>query len=200
MSWIHRAWPLALLALASHPACTTDDSEDETAAESGSNNDTANATADATADGSSADGSVELGCAADIPFDTTDGAMNPLMETWGAPCTTNEECVALIGDPLAICDQMAVVYELPGGYCTKACSLPDMDTRVVLDAADCSPDGGVACIGAKPTFERCGLLCTDDNQCNRAGYECRQMPLISNPEDPSMCLMPDCCLEGCVKN
>ncbi len=203
MSWIHRAWPLALLGLSFSAACTTDDATDDTAAESGSNatNATSNPTAGSTAsvDESSADDSAALGCAADIQFDTTDGAMNPVMETWGAACTTDAECVALIGDPAAICDQMAVVYELPGGYCTKPCSLPDMDTRAVPDAADCDPNGGVACIGSKPTFERCGILCTDDMQCNRAGYECRQMPLISLPEDPSLCLMPDCCIDGCAE-
>ncbi|MBL4686109.1 MAG: hypothetical protein JKY37_16065, partial [Nannocystaceae bacterium] len=58
----------------------------------------------------------------------TDGSTNPLMETWGAPCTTDAECVALVGDG-GVCQFKAVIYELPGGYCTKACSLPDADTR-----------------------------------------------------------------------
>lgn len=195
MTWTHRTWHLALFGLSLSFACTTTDGEEGTAAESGSNS--ASASASATADETSAD-SAALGCAADITFDTTDGSANPIMQTWGAACTTNEECVALIGDPDVICDQMAVVYELPGGYCTKPCSLPDMDTRSVPDAPDCDPNGGVTCLGAKPTFERCGIPCTDDNQCNRPGYECRQMPLISMPEDPSFCLMPDCCLEGCA--
>lgn len=204
MSWIHRALPLALLASALHVACTTDDAMDETVGESGSNNDTAasastaNATADETA---SADDSAVLGCAADIDdmLDTTSGMSNPLMETWGAACQTHDDCIAIMGDPDAICDTTAVVYELPGGYCTKACTLPDGDTRAVLDDPQCDPAGGVACLGVMGTFERCAIPCTDDNQCNRAGYMCRQLPLVSLPEDPSFCLMPDCCQESCTK-
>lgn len=206
MSWIHRALPLALLACSLQASCTTDDAVDETAGESGSNNDTsastANATGNATADETaSADDSAVLGCAADVEaeFDTTSGMTNPLMQTWGAACTTNADCVALIGDPDAICDTTAVVYELPGGYCTKACTLPDADTRAVLDDPQCDPAGGVACLGVMGTFERCAIPCTDDNQCNRGGYMCRQLPLVSLPEDPSFCLMPDCCQESCTK-
>jgi hypothetical protein len=208
MSWIHRALPFALLAIL--PGCPADDGEDTTVGESGPSNDTsatasasatvattADATADATASPASSDDSSMLGCAADIAFDTTNGASDPVMETWGAACTTNEDCVALIGDPAAICDTMAVVYELPGGYCTKECALPDAETRAVFDAPDCDPAGGVACIGVMGTFERCGIVCTDDMQCNRGGYECRQMPLVSLPEDPSLCLMPDCCEGTC---
>jgi hypothetical protein len=144
-------------------------------------------------------GPVDVGCAAGAVGDTTDGATDPLMGTWGARCSTHADCVALIGDPAAVCDTMAVIYELPGGYCTKPCTLPDLDTQFVLDAPDCDPDGGVACIGSKGTFERCGLVCTDDMQCNRDGYICRQMPLIAFPEDPRMCLMPDCCQDTCEK-
>lgn len=199
MSWIPRASFLALLALALPFACTTDDTDD-TAGDSGSNNDsTATTASQATADESAGDDAAELGCAANIQPDTTDGASNPIMETWGAACKTNADCVALIGDPEAICDTMAVVYELPGGYCTKPCTLPDMETRAVPDAADCDPNGGVTCLGVKGTFERCGVPCSDDNQCNRGGYECRQMPLISQAEDPSFCLMPDCCQGTCAE-
>ena len=131
--------------------------------------------------------------------ETTDGAMDPLMETWGAACQTDQDCIDLIGDPDVFCDTEAVVYELPGGYCTKLCTLPDMQTQSVLDAPDCDPAGGVACIGVKGTHERCGIVCTDDQQCNRDGYICRQLPLIALPEDPRMCLMPDCCLDGCAE-
>jgi hypothetical protein len=199
MSRILRALPLALLALALPLACTTDDAEDATAGESGSHNDTSASSA-ASDETASSDDSAVLGCAAEITFDTTDGASNPIMQTWGAACTTNADCVALIGDPDAICDTMAVVYELPGGYCTKECSLPDLDTRAIPDAPDCDPNGGVTCLGVMGTFERCGVPCSDDMQCNRAGYECRQMPLISMPEDPNFCLMPDCCQESCIKD
>jgi hypothetical protein len=180
MSWIHRAWPLALLVSSLLSACPVEDGED------------GNSSANATADDAAA-----LGCAAEIPFDTTAGASNPIMQTWGAACTSHADCVALIGDPDAICDTTAVVFELPGGYCTKACTLPDLETRSVPDAPDCAAEGGVTCLGVKGTFERCGIPCTDDMQCNRGGYECRQMPLISQPEDPSFCLMPDCCQDTC---
>lgn len=204
MSWILRALPLALLACSLPFACTTDDVEDGTAGETGSQNDTtasaSNATADETASG---DDSAVLGCAVDFQqendFDTTSGMNNPLMQTWGAACTNNQECVDLLGDPDAICDFMAVIYELPGGYCTKPCTLPDANTLAVPDDPQCDPAGGVTCLGVKGTFERCALECTDDNQCNRDGYLCRQLPLVSEMDDPSFCLMPDCCQESCVK-
>lgn len=225
MSWTPRALPLAVLALGLHSACADDDSK-AFPMDSGSGETTASATTvvvtttpetttlsstglDAgttTADSAETNdtlpstedtGPVELGCAAGAVGDTTDGASNPLMETWGARCSSNEHCVALLGDPAAICDTVAVVYELPGGYCTKPCTLPDIDTQFVPDAPDCDPGGGVACIGSKNVFERCALTCTDDMQCNRDGYICRQLPLIAQPDDPRMCLMPDCCQDTC---
>lgn len=179
-------WPVALLALSLQLpiACTTDDTDDSG---EGSAADDTNGEVD------------ELGCAAGAVGMGTDGATDPLMQTWGAPCTSDQDCIDLIGDPEAICDSMAVVYELPGGYCTKPCSLPDMQTQSVLDDPGCDPNGGVACIGVMGTFERCGIVCTDDAQCNRDGYICRQLPLIALPEDPSMCLMPDCCLDSCTE-
>lgn len=125
-----------------------------------------------------------------------DGATNNLMQTWGAPCSADAECVALLGDG-AVCQDMAIIYELPGGYCTKPCSLPDSDTRAVPDAPDCDPAGGVACIGQMGFFERCALLCSDDMQCQRDGYFCRQLPMIANEGDPKSCLMPDCCESSC---
>jgi len=203
MSWIHRAWPVALVALGLTTACPADDTEEETAAETTSSEDaTATAppatdtaaTADETA---SADGSVELGCAAGVMGTDTDGASNPIMETWGAACTTNEQCIDLLGDPAAVCDFSAVIYELPGGYCTKPCTLPDGNTTAVPNDPQCSADGGVACIGVLGTFERCAIPCTDSDQCNREGYICRQLPLIAQASDPSFCLMPDCCQDTC---
>lgn len=205
MTWTLRAWPLVFVSLSLSLACPAAEEDDATATanDSGSNNDASAtaASADATADETAAgDDSAALGCAADIEFDTTNGATDPLMLTWGAACTTDQECVDLIGDPDAFCDQMAVVYELPGGYCTKECSLPDATTTFILDAPDCDPAGGIACIGVMGTFERCGPVCNDDMQCNRPGYECRQMPLIAMEDDPSLCLMPECCLESCIKD
>lgn len=199
MSWTPRAWPLALVALSLLPACPSDDTED-TAAESGPNDDTtAGTSADTSAgtadESASADGSVMLGCAAGV---TAGSSPEPLMVTWGAACTSNEDCIDLIGDPAAVCDFTAVVYELPGGYCTKPCTLPDPDTRAVADDPNCSPDGGITCLGVMGTFERCAPPCTDSQQCNREGYECRQLPLVSMDGDPSFCLMPECCdLNSC---
>ena len=190
MSWIHRALSLALLAV-SLPACPAADDTDDTAAESGPNDDTTASTAAAPAEETaSADDSAVLGCAAGV---TAGSSPEPIMETWGAACTTNEECIDLIGDPAAVCDFAAVVYELPGGYCTKPCMLPDLDTRFVLDDPQCSADGGVACLGVMGTFERCAIPCTDSAQCNREGYECRLLPLVGVEGDPNFCLMPDCC-------
>jgi hypothetical protein len=167
-------------------ACGGDDGNGETAG---------TATQAATTEETGGD-SNPLGCAAGAVGETTDGAMDPLMETWGAPCGNDNECVMLLGEG-AICETEAVIYELPLGYCTKPCTLPDTNTRVVPDDPDCDPDGGVACIGSSPLFQRCALLCTDDAQCNRDGYICRRMPLIAQDTDPKACLMPDCCEGGC---
>jgi hypothetical protein len=142
------------------------------------------------------DSSADLGCAAGAMGDTTDGANDQIQMTWGAPCASDADCVALLGEG-GICADMAVIYELPGGYCTKACNLPDANTRTVIDDPTCDPNGGVACIGVMGQFERCAVLCTDDAQCNRDGYICRQMPLISMAGDPKACLMPDCCQDTC---
>jgi hypothetical protein len=135
-----------------------------------------------------------LGCAVPEEIDSTDGTMTPLQDSWGAACSVDADCVALLGDG-AVCLHEAVVYELPQGYCSKPCMLPDTDTRVVMDDPTCDPMGGIACVGSMIAFQYCAPLCTDDAQCNRDGYICRQMPIISFPEDPSLCLMPDCCGE-----
>lgn len=191
MNWIRPAWPLALFAVAAL-ACPAGDDTSETGAESGS---TPTTTETPTSDDTAGESAICTGMP--LTGGTTDGAMDPLMDTWGAPCSTDQDCIDLIGDPAAICDSMAVVYELPGGYCTKPCTLPDAQTRFVMDAEDCSPDGGVGCFGVMGMFERCGLFCTDDAQCNRDGYICRQMPLIGQEGDPRSCLMPDCCQNSC---
>ncbi|HWB81982.1 MAG TPA: hypothetical protein VG755_43770 [Nannocystaceae bacterium] len=145
-----------------------------------------------TADTSAGTTDSALGCAFPEEQDTTDGATTPLQGTWGAACSVDADCVALLGDG-AVCLDAAVIYELPGGYCSKPCMLPDLDTRVVMDDPACDPNGGIACVGSMAAFQYCAPLCTDDAQCDRDGYICRQMPLISLPEDPSLCLMPDCC-------
>lgn len=120
-----------------------------------------------------------------------------LQQTWGAPCATNDDCVPLLGEG-AECLFQAVVYELPMGYCTKPCALGDDMTTIVENAADCDPAGGVHCIGQETvSFQYCAVPCTDNSQCTREGYECRQMPMIAQPTDPMFCLMPDCCLGEC---
>jgi hypothetical protein len=138
-------------------------------------------------------------CPLEQPANTSDGSQDPVMDAWGAPCSTDADCVALLGDG-AVCDNMAVIYELPGNYCTKPCSLPDTNSTFFADDPACDPNGGVDCVGQKPIFERCAKVCNDDAQCNRDGYYCRRMPMISNDGDPTYCLMPDCCQECCEKN
>lgn len=120
----------------------------------------------------------------------------PLMNAWGAACEVDADCEALLGAG-AVCDPMSVIYELPGNYCTKPCQLPDTSTTVVLDDPACDPAGGVHCVGQAPLYQRCVPACTEDAQCNRHGYLCRTMPSISQPQDPSFCLMPDCCQGSC---
>lgn len=118
-------------------------------------------------------------------------------ETWGAACISDAECVALLGEG-GVCIFSAVVYELPGGYCTKTCALPDDQTTIVPDAPDCDPAGGVDCIGSTTvSFEICAVPCDDDDDCSRDEYECCQFPQVSEPGDPTFCLMPDCCLGEC---
>ena len=180
--------PCALVLALFFAGCPADD-DSETAAQDSSASEPTTA-ADSSASG---DDHAALGCAWPEMIDTTDGATAPLQDSWGAACTTDDECVALLGMG-AECLTLAVVFELPGGYCSKPCTLPDADTRFVLDDPTCDPAGGVACVGSTAgMFEHCAKLCTDDTQCNRDGYVCRQMPLIAFPDDPSLCLMPDCC-------
>lgn len=173
---------------------SSDDAEDDTGM-SGSDSMSGTTSGSATGSATGSDSSA-MSCPLDQPVDTTDGASDPLMETWGAPCSTDDDCVALLGEG-AECADMAVIYELPGGYCTKPCSLPDTETTVQLDHPDCDPNGGVACVGQKPLFEQCILPCTDDQQCNRDGYYCDLMPMLGKETDPTFCLMPECCETSC---
>jgi hypothetical protein len=175
-------------------ACPADDGETSAANTTPSTN-----TADESGSGSGGSGNEVLGCAFPEDQDSTDGMITPLMQTWGSACTTDAECVERIGAG-GVCLVQAVVYELPLGYCAKPCMLPDQNTRVVMDDPACDPAGGIACVGQMGTFEYCTPLCTDDAQCNRDGYICRQMPIIAQPEDASLCLMPDCCQGTCDPN
>ncbi|MEM6294174.1 MAG: hypothetical protein AAGA54_23040 [Myxococcota bacterium] len=205
------AWIFALSFALGCPADDTDEndtgadsaqSDSQTASGSPTTGDASGAedSADDAADSSgSADGgddsSAELGCAANIEEDTTDGASDDVMQTWGAPCTDDAECIELLGEG-GVCLTTAVIYELPQGYCSKLCELPP-DTQYSDDDPQCDPNGGVDCIGQAPLFQVCSPKCTDDAQCSRNGYTCRNFPLIASEGDPTYCLMPDCCEESC---
>lgn len=191
-------------------ACAADDSDgnddnNDTGSADGSSSASAGETAEtAPADSSGGgDDSAALGCAADLPEDAMDGTMPGIMGTWGAACATDADCVPLVGEG-AVCLSTAVIYTLPLGYCSKPCDLPMGFTGFVPDDPTCDPAGGVHCLGVDGTFEYCTVPCTENAQCERAGYFCRLMPQIAIETDPMFCLMPDCCdedgtpLEGCV--
>lgn len=123
------------------------------------------------------------------------GTEPSIMDEWGAPCTTDDECVPILGDGAVCVQNILNVYDLPGGFCTKYCELPDTNTSFVHDAPDCDPNGGVTCVGAKDLFTACIKPCSSDDQCGREGYGCRQMPTLAQAGDPEFCLMNvyDCC-------
>ncbi|HEY0132666.1 MAG TPA: hypothetical protein VGB85_01265 [Nannocystis sp.] len=134
---------------------------------------TSEATTEATTDGSSGDS----------------GGVEDLMKVHGHACGTDDDCKALLG-PDGICQKDILgVYSLPGGYCTTYCQLPDQQTTYQLDSRFCTL--GADCVGLMGYFEACAHVCTDTAQCPREGYECRQMPQISNPDDPKFCLMTE---------
>lgn len=127
--------------------------------------------------------------ATDATTDATTGADTSLMTQYGAPCTTDDDCIDVLGAGGICLKDILGVYSLPGGYCSTACSLPDQQQTYIPMAADCKL--GADCVGLMGFFEGCSLPCTDNSQCPRAGYECRTMPEISNPGDPSYCLMTE---------
>ena len=112
-----------------------------------------------------------------------------LMKIHGSACATDDDCKALLGAD-GICQKDILgIYALPGGYCTTYCQLPDQQTTYQTDSAFCTMMAD--CVGLMGFFEACAHECTDNIQCPRAGYECRQMPQISNPGDPKFCLMTE---------
>lgn len=121
--------------------------------------------------------------------DQTTGEDQGLMSHYGAPCETDADCMKLLGAGGVCLKDILGVYALPGGYCSTDCDLPDQQTTYVLDAKDCTMMAD--CLGLMGYFEGCAHVCTDDSQCPREGYECRQMPQISNPDDPEFCLMTE---------
>jgi len=175
----------SLLWLAVLIGCTGNDGND-------SGNGNANGSEDTGADGSTAQSSdsATTSESCGVGGMTSSGDNNSVMQTWGAACTTPDECVALLGTGVE-CLNMAVIYPLPGGYCSKKCELPNMTTTVVKNAPDCAAAGGVDCIGQMGIFSQCAVPCTDDQQCDREGYTCRRMPTICKEDDPTYCLMRD---------
>lgn len=120
----------------------------------------------------------------------TTGEPDPgLMGEWGHACQSDDECSAILGDKGVCLTDILMLYSLPGGYCTKECTLPDAMTFYEPGDPACAPDA--LCIGASGYFEACAVECTDDGDCPREGYECRLLPQIGQPGDPMFCLMTD---------
>ncbi|WP_052547437.1 hypothetical protein [Enhygromyxa salina] len=124
-----------------------------------------------------------------------DGMTESIMDAWGAPCMQKSDCEPMLGADAQCVSNILGVYNLPGGFCTKYCELPDTMTTFIHDAADCDPAGGVTCVGAKDLFTACIIPCENDSQCGREGYGCRTMPTLASEGDPTFCLMntTDCC-------
>jgi hypothetical protein len=124
-----------------------------------------------------------------------DGTTPSLMDAYGAACTTNADCEPLLGAGAVCIQNILGVYDLPGGYCTRECSLPNTSVTFELDSADCDPNGGITCVGVEGNFTACAPECASHDQCGREGYGCRLMPSIGAEGDPTFCLMnaTDCC-------
>lgn len=117
------------------------------------------------------------------------GEDTSLMKTYGAPCDTDADCQKVLGATGKCLKDILGVYALPGGYCSTFCQLPDQQTTYIANAKDCLMMAD--CVGLMGYFEGCAFECTDNAQCPREGYECRRMPQISNPDDPTYCLMTE---------
>ena len=158
--------------------------------------DSADATTNASGDGDGdGDGDASQPCGTEWA-EKTDPSVASIMDVWGAPCTSDDECVAIIGDGATCVTNILGVYDLPGGFCSiENCQLPDTNTTYIHDATDCDPDGGVTCVGAKDLFTACIIPCTSNDECGREGYGCRTMPTLASEGDPTFCLMSpaDCC-------
>ncbi|MBL8971168.1 MAG: hypothetical protein JNK56_11330 [Myxococcales bacterium] len=139
-------------------------------------------------------GELTTGSATDTATDATGGSSSggddmSLMKTYGAPCGTDADCQKLLGPDGKCLKDILGVYALPGGYCSTFCQLPDQQTTYIANAPDCLMMAD--CVGLMGYFEGCAFQCTDNAQCPRDGYECRRMPQISNPDDPTYCLMTE---------
>ncbi|MDC0666851.1 hypothetical protein [Nannocystis radixulma] len=169
-----------LLAL---PACTGGSGDTETT-DTAAPGTTDNATTDGTETGTPT--TTETGGVVCEP--APEGGVGGVMSEFGAPCTSDDECVAILGEGGVCLDNILGIYNLPCGYCSKLCELPP-NTAYVPDDMTCGM--GVTCIGADGYFEGCVIECQDNADCPREGYECRIMPTIGQPEDPKFCLMTD---------
>lgn len=189
------ALPFALaLALT---GCSGDDSsssDSETTMSSDSNGSTSNSTSDSDSDSDTGDAMTQL-CGSG---EKTEGSATNLMADWGAPCTSDQECVDLIGDGGTCLDNILDIYLLPMGYCAKLCALPDSDTMYVENDTVCGD--GRTCLGAKDFFEACAVPCTSDDECQRDGYTCQNLPQIGAEGDPKFCLMQPECTQACIDN
>lgn len=174
-------------------ACSGDSGEDTETTGTGtaSSTGTTAAETDATTTGSAMD----MYCKSGAPMP---GSGTNLMEKWGAPCTTDQQCVDLIGEGGVCLDNILDIYLLPMGYCAKLCSLPDATTKYVPDDPVCGM--GQTCLGAKDFFEACAVPCTDDAQCQREGYTCQVLPQLGADGEPKFCLMGPNCTNACVND
>ncbi len=130
--------------------------------------------------------------------DKPNAAATPIQQTWGAACSTDDDCKTLLGYDNAYCiKDILSVYELPEGYCSRPCDLPDADTKYIPNDPTCEAAGGVDCIGLDGFFESCAVPCSEDSECNRDPYACTIMPVIATDGDQTYCLMNpnECCLD-----
>ncbi len=124
-----------------------------------------------------------------------DGTTPSIMDDFGAPCMADADCEGVLGAGAICVTNILGVYDLPGGFCSRDCDLPDTMTTFEHDSAQCDPNGGVTCVGAQGLFTACIRECTSDSECGREGYGCRIMPTLAKQDDPKFCLMNtvDCC-------
>ncbi len=189
--------PTLALAL-SLTACAGDDSA--TGSDTQTTDPTATGTAsnsDSSSESDSETGGVDTKTQLCGTGDKTEGSGTNLMEKWGTPCSSNEECVAAAGDGAECIENILDIYVLPQGYCTKPCSLPDSDTQYVENDPMCG-DEGMTCLGAVGFFETCALPCTSDDECQRDGYSCQVIPQLGAEGDPKFCLMNYQCTVACI--
>ena len=123
------------------------------------------------------------------------GEAEDIMGEYGAPCLQDSDCTPILGDDGVCVTNILGVYDLPGGFCSKYCELPDAGTSFEHNNVMCDPNGGVTCVGANGLFTACILECETSDQCGREGYGCRTMPTLAAEGDPKFCLMSptDCC-------